>query len=164
LAFTEPGALFDGDSLYVSLVCADWTSTSVVLVRSGTGGRWEHLGTVMDRDDAQAILNAAMGLAAPDVGGVSASELTRVEGEPTLIVSPVLGDYRGCWFFGLDLQEPAILPTVLGTPTVVVENTPDSILSGVCAFHEAATETGILFGEATFNAPQFRLFATGRFP
>lgn len=164
LAFTEPGALAYAGGLFLSVICADGREQSARLLERNPEGGFEFVSTAVDRALAQSVLEASTnGTPGPDnpaLLGVSASELTLVEGEPTLIVSPIVENYRGCWFFSLDLSSGEVSPL----PSLIVEHAAGTILSGVCDYDAHATETGVLFGEASFDRPQFRLFATGLEP
>lgn len=72
--------------------------------------------------------------------------------------------YRGCWFFQMDPTTGAVRGDAQGRPTTVIPHREGTILSGMCTFHEAAVATGIIYGEAHVDEPQFRLFATGTAP
>lgn len=156
LVFSEPGMrAYQGD-LYVSLLHRAMAGGKIVLIKLDHQRQsWEYVATLLDEEDARALH--------PTWNSFSASELFLVNEQAFLLVSPVEQLYEGVLLFALDLPTAQVERDAEGRPQVLyrLEKTSGAIQTGVATYDEGLTATGILYGDAFINGPQFRMRASG---
>lgn len=176
IAASEPSVIATLSGLYLSLSCygpkgfplfAMLTGAAepvVVLLkcdapcRPQRAGSWRYIATLLRPQDARGT----------GANHYSASDLF-VVGDRSYIVSspvanvPVHGSYHGCRVFGFTdiaagrLESDGTGPKILKT----IEGEPGSF-NGACTYSQAATASGFMYGQITFEAgrPHFQIFQT----
>ena len=159
IVLTEPGMLATAGKLYLSLQCIALPPApmTIVLLERSADGPWSYTGTLLGQAEAQAIDASYTSFAGP--------ELVESGGRTLLLVDPVAGGgpYDGCVGYDVDLASASLLDP---TPLFHLRGESGSYQSGPCAYHAAATATGMLLGDVMVsdNVAFFRLWTTGVVP
>jgi len=158
VAFSEPGMVSYNGDLYVSLSAVTMTDGKVILIKiDHTSGDWNYISTLLSPSDAQALNS--------NWNRFSASDLFIKGTQAYLLASPVITLYEGSMLFKLNLTTGEVEKSG-GIPNVIYtfEKTTDAIQTGVATYDTGLTQTGIIIGDAVWDTPQFRVYATGVVP
>lgn len=163
LAFSEPGATATKQALYVSLLCAtaDPSAQRIILLRwPYPGGPWQYAGVALDAQDARNI--------DPEYNSLSASDLFSRGTAIYLVASPTRvadGSYDGCLVFRFAAVDEARLQDRNGDgrPVIRLSLSGDGAsFNGACGYSRWGRRSGFVYGQFFPSAPNFRLFASGR--
>lgn len=161
LVFTESGMhVFNGE-LYISLLMGDLTNgNAIILIKENSSGAWDYVSTLLTSVDALTINSSWTGF--------SATDLFAVNNKAYLLVSPVSSLYEGLALFELDVNTGSLVDLDGNVPDTIwnLAKTAgsDIIQTGVGTYDELCFNSGIIYGDAVIDEPQFRVYASGYIP
>ncbi len=161
IVFTETGMQAYEGNLYVSLVLGSPSAgNSVILIKLDQNQTWSYVNTLLTPTDA-ANINGQW-------TNFSATDLFVQNGQGYMLVSPAADLYEGVLLFKIDLETGILVDEDSNGPDIFY-NLPKSnvsgiIQTGVATYDPLSINTGIIFGDAVNDEPQFRLYATGVIP
>ncbi|MFC1671078.1 exo-alpha-sialidase [Spirochaetota bacterium] len=159
VAFTEPGMLSTDNALYLSLLCAESSSTDgkiVLLKWPHPDGPWEYKGAFM----TNSIDGPLMGY-----DGFSAPEMFEKGGDFYLIATPQTSDkYLGTYIFEIEDLETAAIKRNNGAPEIYLTIFGvDGSHNGAAGYISGASGSGILYSEVNIDSEpfMFQIFSSG---
>lgn len=160
VVLTESGMHVFGDELYISLLMGTLNGNFIVLVKQDNSGSWNYVNTLLRPENATFI--------DPSFTGFSATDIFRIDNKSYLLVSPVSELYEGLALYELNFETGTLRDEDNNGPdtlwTLRKTEGVDIFQSGVGTYDEMSFNSGILYGDAVLDSPQFRIFATGFIP
>jgi hypothetical protein len=163
---TEPGLYSTASTLYLSFSCIEINPANnrIVLLSCeqpcdvSQSQSWEYVKTLLNSNDAISL----------GFEKFSATDIFESTGDIYLWVTPVSSSpfdeaYNGCLGYKFtDLATGNLINDTQGSPKpVLVLSGLDNTFYGACAFHQAATNSGVIIGEVFPTQTEvFRMFKT----
>ncbi len=158
---TESGMQVFNNELYISLLKGDLVNgNGIILIKESDNGSWEYISTLLTASDALS-LNSSW-------ASFSATDLFTIDSAAYLLVSPESDIYDGLALFELDVESGILVDSDNNVPDLIWQLPKTSgsevFQTGVGTYDELCYETGIIYGDAVVDSPQFRIFASGYIP